>query len=172
MAELFGYDSKEDFFGVKIVDLYEKPHLKKDFNNALLQQGSLRNYELNFRRKDNSLFIGSVSAKLFRNKQGEPLFYDGIIEDVTEQRNANRSLEESRIQYISTLDAFSDLIFMLDRDMNIVLFNKSLQHWLTKNSFPQVNVNDKFINSIPFASEKCIGRKLVIFKTRNGKNYY
>jgi signal transduction histidine kinase len=68
-------------------------HFRKTFNEKLLRERFARNEELQLKKKDGTPFIGSVSAVVVKDKQGKPKYYDGVIEDITERKQAEKERE-------------------------------------------------------------------------------
>jgi len=65
IVEMFGFNSREEFLQVRVSDLYKNPGDREKYNTKILKEGSVKNQELQLRKKDGTAFIGSVSAELF-----------------------------------------------------------------------------------------------------------
>lgn len=52
-----------------------------------------------------------------------------VCEDITERRAAERMLELSEYRYRTTLDAVNEMIHVVDRDLNILLMNKTFNDY-------------------------------------------
>lgn len=94
-AKMFGYNSVEEILKVKSLNLYAKPTDRKGLTKKVIDQGSRSNVETHFKRKDGSIFLGLNSAVLTKDQQGNYIF-DGAIRDITEEREAQRKVEESQ----------------------------------------------------------------------------
>lgn len=105
MVDMFGITS---FEGTKAADFYFNPHDREEFGAALLQKGSLRNYEILFKRKDGSTFWGSHSARLYK-KTG---IIEGLIVDVNDRREIEEALRESEVKYRTLFDSANDAILI------------------------------------------------------------
>jgi len=92
IVEMFGYDSREEFFALNVSELYEDPSHRLKFSEGLAKKGFAKNIELRLKRKDATRFICAVSAVAVKNEQGEVQYYDGIIEDITERKLADEAL--------------------------------------------------------------------------------
>lgn len=90
IIRMFGYDSRDEFLAVEVADLYEHPEERAQFNARMLTDGMVRDEELRLKRKDGTRFVGSVSAVAVKDEHGMVLFYDGIIEDITEQKRTEQ----------------------------------------------------------------------------------
>ncbi|TIH20275.1 diguanylate cyclase [Marinifilum sp. JC120] len=102
-ARILGYESSEE--AVKSVHtdkLYKNPGDRREFLKKLMQEKSLRDYELRFRRKDGSLIWVSESCRLF--EEGGEFYIEGVVEDIT-----HRKLCELELQEKATLDALTGI---------------------------------------------------------------
>jgi len=70
-------------------------------------------------------------AVLVRDESGEPLFWQGIIFDITESKLAEEALQQSEERYRAVVEQATDGIFLLDVDARRILqTNPSLQQML------------------------------------------
>jgi diguanylate cyclase (GGDEF)-like protein/PAS domain S-box-containing protein len=103
LARLLGYDSTEEALEKMHTDsLYKHPGDRKAFLKKLMEEKSLTDYELRFRRKDGSLIWVSESSRLF--EEGGRLYIEGVVEDIT-----HRKLCEIDLQQRATLDALTGI---------------------------------------------------------------
>jgi PAS domain S-box-containing protein len=92
-AKILGYDKKEDILKLKVVDVYANPEDRKKFRDEISLWGCVRDEELVLRRKDGILMIASDTATCVYDDEGNPLYIDGILEDVTERKKAEKTLK-------------------------------------------------------------------------------
>ena len=92
IMQMFGYDSREEFIGLNVSELYEDPSQRLKFSEDLTRKGFVKNIELRLKRKDATAFIGAVSAVAVKDEHGDIQYYDGIIEDITERKLADETL--------------------------------------------------------------------------------
>jgi len=114
IAEMFGYKSPEQFLQTNVSDLYMDPAQRKSFSRKLLEQGGVDAAVLNLKRKDESPFLASVTARVVRNNQGEIKYFDGIIEDITERRQAENELRQSEERLKAIFEANPDPVVVYD----------------------------------------------------------
>ena len=56
--------------------------------------------------------------------------------DITEQKRAKDALTLSELQHRSTLDSLADGVHVVDRDLHLVLYNRTLVEWLRAQGIP------------------------------------
>ncbi len=104
IVEAFGYQSRDEFLAVNVADLYQNPDDKNSFDEKMLENGSVNNYEVNLKKKDGAPFVGSVSAVAVKDLNGEVKYYDGIIEDITGKKELELQLQKAhKMEAIGTL---------------------------------------------------------------------
>ncbi len=91
--DLFGY-TREEMFNVSLGQIGIDPEQLAGFQNIMLQQGSVRDFEVNVTRKDGTIMECLLTATLRRDDAGQPIAYQGILRDITERKRAARLLEE------------------------------------------------------------------------------
>ena len=107
IVRMFGYESREAFLRARVSDLYQNPEDRARFSEKMLRDGYVRGEVLTLRRKDGTGFVGSVTAEAITDETGKAVYYDGIIEDITERKRAEDALQhrialENLITSIST----------------------------------------------------------------------
>ncbi|MCP4351464.1 MAG: PAS domain S-box protein [Desulfobacterales bacterium] len=99
MARMFGYDSPEEYIE-SITDLgtqvYVDPEKRNEFRKILKEHGVVRNFESMHYRRDGGIIDVSVSARVVLDKNQNLLFYEGIMEDITQQKKHAQELTIAR----------------------------------------------------------------------------
>ena len=93
MVKMFGYDSVEEFMKVKVSELYEDPQDRVRFVEKIKKTGFSKNEEVRLRKKDGTFIWAAVTAKVNFDSSGEPQWIDGVIEDITERKKAEKELD-------------------------------------------------------------------------------
>ena len=99
LARILGYDSAADLLA-RVSDVaeevYEDPEVRRLLLRRLLREGAVHNFEARARRRDGSLIWISVNGQLIRDPEGGYRFCEGMIQDITEQKQIQ--LERDRME--------------------------------------------------------------------------
>ena len=123
-ARMLKYDSPEEILRVNASDLYFSPKDRIDFTDNVINQKNLNNYESVLKCKDGSplYFIENISLRK-NDKTGEA-FFDGIMIDITEKKEAELQLKESNERYNLVSKATNDMVWDWDLVTGKVFRNK------------------------------------------------
>jgi two-component system cell cycle sensor histidine kinase/response regulator CckA len=96
-AKLFGYKSAKEMEQVDIINEFYYDAIDRERYQAVLEhQGSVRNYELALKRKDGKKIIVLETTTAVKDENGKTIAYEGIMRDVTEQRQLEQQLFQSQ----------------------------------------------------------------------------
>jgi len=125
LVRMLGYGSREELLQVDIVSqLYVVPTEHKRFQQAMEENGVLRNYEQVLRRKDGSLIYTLQNAFAVRDTQGRVMQYRGLMLDITELKNFQAELQRERDFNTKILNNTQSLILVADTAGLISYANK------------------------------------------------
>jgi two-component system cell cycle sensor histidine kinase/response regulator CckA len=104
-VELFGYSSKEELMQIDITrDLFCKPADRERYQQALMNEGYVKDYELTLHRKDGQVVTVLESTNIVRDAEERIIAYRGIIRDITEKKQLEQQLIQSqKMESIGTL---------------------------------------------------------------------
>jgi diguanylate cyclase (GGDEF)-like protein/PAS domain S-box-containing protein len=100
-ARMFGYDSIEDALqSIKDVsiDIFVDPNRRAEIIRMLEANPGLKSFENLYRRKDGSSFIGNLNTMPVLNSDGRLIRIEGVIEDITERKQAEEALRNSEMK--------------------------------------------------------------------------
>jgi len=98
LVKMFGYKDKKGFLSVDVSQLYHDPKGRKAFQKKILHDGFVKNEEVLLKKKNGTPFLGSICAVTVRDERGRIRYFDGIIEDITERKEAEERLKTSLLE--------------------------------------------------------------------------
>jgi len=106
-AGILGYSSPGEVVST-ITDIgrqmYVQPHQRAACLNLMNELGVIRGLELQLVRKDGRTVLVSISGRAVRSGTGKLLYYEGTIQDITEQRRLEHQLRQAqKVEAIGTL---------------------------------------------------------------------
>ncbi|GEM_PF-2132926 len=107
MARLLGYESSAELAARigNISELYVHPEAREALVlPAILERGVALGLELEVYRKDRTTIWISVNARIARDENGNPVFIEGFVTDITERKRA-----QDHIRYLAQHDALTGL---------------------------------------------------------------
>ncbi|MFC1489300.1 ATP-binding protein, partial [Thermodesulfobacteriota bacterium] len=119
-TKMFGFDNKEALLSSHAYDLYQNPDDRESFSKKMLKDEAVRNEEIMLKRRDGRPFVGSVTAVAVKNDDGEIKHYDGIIEDITELRQAEEEARKRReeMAHLGRVATMGELAASLAHELN------------------------------------------------------
>jgi PAS domain S-box-containing protein len=107
MARLLGYASVEEFMReVRNLEqhLYIEPRHPSGFIPLLRQQKTISDFETLMRRRDGTVIWVIGSAYAVRDEDGNVIFYEGTLRDITEHKRAEETLRQLSSQLLHAQD--------------------------------------------------------------------
>ncbi|MBE9020139.1 PAS domain S-box protein, partial [Chroococcidiopsidales cyanobacterium LEGE 13417] len=124
LAKIYGYSSPAELMA-HISDLgqqlYVNPNRRTEFIRLLQQHDTVAGFESQVYRQDGQAIWIAEQARIVRDDDGKPLYYEGIVEDITERKHA----EEERAKLIAILEATLDFVATADLDERVNYLNSS-----------------------------------------------
>jgi PAS domain S-box-containing protein len=124
MQEMLLY-GPEEIKKLRVEDIHSKedlPYVMKEFEKLLKQEVSV-NRDIPVKRKDGTIFYADISAFLATYAERKCLF--GVFRDVTDLRQAQKTLALERDRTRKFLDVVDALIVVIAADESISLINKT-----------------------------------------------
>ena len=117
MARILGYDSPAELLAElrRARDIYVDQAQDAADHARLLELGRIDQVRVEVYRRDGSRIWVSENTRVVRDSSGQPIFYEGSLEDITAQVEAERALAQSRALYQVLLDNSRDGVFLIQR---------------------------------------------------------
>lgn len=104
MLSIFGFDSLDEFSRVPAASLYQNPQDRKVFLDEVLAKGYVKDRELAMKTKDGQPITVSCTTTVQYDEKGGIKWLDGVMEDVTQQKNLEEQLRQAqKMEAIGTL---------------------------------------------------------------------
>ncbi len=99
MARIFGYDTPAEMVA-RVTDIekqdYVDPADRREFQRLLLENGEARDFTCWNYRKDGERIWTREDARVVKDSQGNILFYEGFVSDITERKQAEEELQHAK----------------------------------------------------------------------------
>ena len=97
LLRMLGYDSWQELAFRNVEgEGFEAGYPRSAFREQIEREGEARGLEAAWKRRDGSVIFVRESARAFRADDGRVLYYDGIVEDVTERRRLEEELRQAQ----------------------------------------------------------------------------
>lgn len=134
LVKLNGYDSEEEMLPAVndiATEWYVDPHRRKEFTRILEEQGTVIEFESEvYRHKTRERIWISETARLVRNDNGLPLYYEGTVQDITARKRVEEALHEREARLAAIFRTVSDVIVTFDLDHVITGVNRAIERVL------------------------------------------
>ncbi|MDO8752909.1 MAG: PAS domain S-box protein, partial [Anaerolineales bacterium] len=119
MARIYGYQSTEEMLA-SIAEIksqiYVDPSKCGEFIEQLESRGFVERFEDQNYRKDGSIIWSSTNARVVRDPDGQALYYEGFVLDITERKQAEEDLRASETRFRALIERNVDLILVIDAE--------------------------------------------------------
>jgi PAS domain S-box-containing protein len=151
LARIYGYSLVEEVTAnfTEIEQLYVDPNRRAEFVRLMEKYGSVSEFESQIYRRDGSIVWISEKAYAVRNEQGELLYYEGLIEDITQRKQTEEELRvffhavshDLRNPVLGSLMVLKNLLARSEENISI---SRSILERMIQSSDRQLNL----INSL------------------------
>lgn len=113
-----GY-AKEELLKLRVREITHHDDLEetaKNYRRLVDGQSRVLDYHKRYLRKDGTIVWGHVSMALVQDAEAKPLYYIGLVQDVTESRRVQDQIRESQQMLRLVLDYIPQAVFWKDRN--------------------------------------------------------
>ncbi|MBN1197429.1 MAG: sensor domain-containing diguanylate cyclase [Candidatus Aminicenantes bacterium] len=104
LLRMTGYDSFSELQMAELGDVWADVRERDNLIRRLREEGAVLGYTVHLKRQDGSEFIGSFDARGNFDKEGNLVYFDTIVQDITEKVRAQEELER-----LATSDSLTGL---------------------------------------------------------------
>lgn len=111
-VKMLDYYSEAEILSLSSEKIYNSNSNRKKFLQLLKSQEKISGFEDVLIKKDGSLIDVRESAWSVRDKNDNVIYYEVIIEDITEQKQILNILHESEFKYRTLLDKLNEAVYL------------------------------------------------------------
>ena len=130
LAEIFGYSDMEELKLKDAFDLFVNPDDRNKWIETIKEKGIVENFEYKIRKPEGDIIWVEDTARAVRDENGEIDHFNGIIRDITEIKEMEEELGQSK-EWLSLtfniLNSFEDSIITTDSKGRIAFVNNSTE---------------------------------------------
>jgi PAS domain S-box-containing protein len=121
-ARMLGYGSAQDLMqqDADMRQHYVEPSARTDFEARLSEQGVVKGFEVQLKKRDGTTVWAANSARDVRSENGTVLYYQGILTDITARKLAEseRNAMEVQLRHAQKLEAVGQLAAGIAHEIN------------------------------------------------------
>ena len=95
---------------------YEPRYPRLEFQDLIEKDGEVRGLESAWKRKDGSIIFVRESARLVRDENNQPMYYEGTVEDITQRKKAEDALRQSEAELRALFASMNDVVMVIDSE--------------------------------------------------------
>jgi PAS domain S-box-containing protein len=137
LAKMFGFESPKELMNA-ITDigtqLYTDPQDRVHLTNLLEAQEEVTGVELRLRKKNKETMWVHANNRAVRDEQGKVKYFEGTLNDITEQKEAEKKLRDSENKLQAFFRSTPDASVLLGKNFEVLAFNNAADE-LVKNTY-------------------------------------
>ncbi len=137
LVEMFGYKSPGTFLKLKTANLYENPDDNGKLMRQLEEKDLAKNEEFILKRKDGTSFWASITSTAVRNISGKIMYYDTVLEDITERKKL-----EEEVKRLAITDELTGLYNRRYFNQYLPKEIKTAERWRSALSLIMIDIDD------------------------------
>lgn len=138
MARILGYDSPEELLS-SVSDLtkesYVNPKDREAFGRILSKEGQVIGFQVQQYRKDGSKVWLSLTSRCVRDTNGDILYYEGSLMDITEQREREKAERAREIAEAANKKMMESIHYAKMIQQSLLPNSEEVKTWLPDSFF-------------------------------------
>jgi PAS domain S-box-containing protein len=168
LCNIVGY-SEQQLLALTFRELTHPDDLSADLEllNKLMQ-GKIETYRLDKRylHKNGGIVWVSLNVSLVKDSKNQPLYLVSQAENITEDKIAHDQLMLSQANLNATINNTEIMIWSVDRDLNVITFNKPFFNHIKKHYNVEVQPGSRVLSQYDHDEKSIISEKWVQYYSR------
>lgn len=114
IIKMFGYLPSKKLSDYNLEENWHSSFPRSKFKKIIAEKDEIKGLEYAWEKQDNTIIFLRENARTARDKNGNILYYEGTIEDITKQKLAEEQLEKSEKRFRALIEKTSDAITLID----------------------------------------------------------
>jgi PAS domain S-box-containing protein len=147
-AQMFGYQSPEEMINdIQHIghQIYTEPGRRREILEILQNAQGVVKVENDFVKKNGEKWVANLNLRVVRDDKGDPLYFEGFVEDITQRRNMEVALRKSESKYRTIFENTGTATVLIQEDTSLSL------------------VNTEFVRLTGFSQEEVEGKSWIEF---------
>jgi PAS domain S-box-containing protein len=137
IVNILGYDSREELMSINLGDgHYTSDYGREQFKKEMREKGEIKGLEVKWKRKTGEEIYIRESARAFHDENGKIVYYDGVVEDITDKKQIENALQES------------------EQRLSLALESTNLGLWDLNNKTGKVYRNDIWAEMLGYSADE------------------
>ena len=115
LARMIGAESADAARGMDMTSAYADPQERERLGALARRDGEVHRFETRWRRPDGGTRYVRIGGRVAADASGTPLYYEGMVEDVTAEREAREALFQSEARFRALVQRSTDVVVVVDR---------------------------------------------------------
>lgn len=152
LVRILGFPSLDALKSIDVADLFTEQDGRKKFLEEIQKTGFVKNKELLLKHPEGKTISVLVTAFVVYNQKGGIARIKGMVEDITDQQNAQSRLQVMSKQILDIVDFIPDPTFIIDAEGNVAAWNAAVEQ-LTGVKKEEILFKGGYAHAFPFYGE-------------------
>lgn len=154
LVKMLNYESADELLSMSVYDLYDNPSDRKKQFKASLKTFGVIESEFKLRKKTGELIWVKDNSRLLFDKKGVPLYFDGILEEITDAKRAESAIKESEANLKAIIQNSLESIWSINRNYEIQVVNEHFAEDFKKTFGIQLIRGTNILEALPLNLRK------------------
>lgn len=149
LAKMLDYESVEELLQFNVNNLYSNPVDRQKQLSSSRKKSSMIQSEFELRKKTGGSVWVRDSSRLMFDSDGNPEYFDGILEDITEWKQAKKDLEESAANLRAIIENTLESIWSVNTRYEIQYVNEVFSSAFQNTFGVLLTLGSNIVESLP-----------------------